>query len=127
MPAPVDTLAEVAAELVVRVRDCGPDDNAAWLLERLPDPGDWFRLAFMCAAAVPDDRSWNQLVAWAREGRTPTPAVDKPERGKATAAAIDKYLHLPPPVIARRTGLEKSTVYRHLKRMRTEAEEEVAA
>lgn len=57
-------LAEIAAQLAARVRDDDPDANARWLASVLPDPGDWFRLAFVLAAAVPDDRTWSQLVRW---------------------------------------------------------------
>ena len=59
-----DRLAEVAAMLAARVRDDGPEDNAVWLTGALPDPADWFRLCFVLAAAVPDDRTWAELTAW---------------------------------------------------------------
>lgn len=69
-----DRLAAVAIELACRVRDEGPADNAAWLADRLPDPADWFRLAFVAAAAIPQDRSWHDLTAWARNlNDTPGP------------------------------------------------------
>jgi hypothetical protein len=61
-----DQLARLAVELVVRLRDDNPDANARWLAAQLPDPGDWFRLAFVLAAAVPTDRSWSHLTAWTR-------------------------------------------------------------
>jgi hypothetical protein len=60
----VDELAGIAVELAGRIRDDDPVANGRWLRAVLPDPGDWFRLAFVLAAAVPDDRSWRQLTAW---------------------------------------------------------------
>ncbi len=61
----VDDLARIAVELITRVRDDTPDANGTWLAEQLPDPGDWFRLAFVLAAAIPEDRSWKTLTRWA--------------------------------------------------------------
>lgn len=61
---PVEDLARIAVELAVRVRDVDPEANGIWLRAVLPEPADWFRLAFVLAAAVPDDRSWKQLTAW---------------------------------------------------------------
>lgn len=74
--ATIDHLTKIARELVTRVRDEGPDDNATWLTRKLPVAGDWFRLAFVLAAAIPDDRTWTELTAWTRpEPLTPeTPA-----------------------------------------------------
>ena len=59
-----DRLAELAAQLVVRIRDDEPQANARWLAAQLPDPADWFRLCFALAAAVPDDQPWHHLTAW---------------------------------------------------------------
>lgn len=59
-----DELAAIAIELAGRVRDVDPEANGRWLAAVLPEPGDWFRLAFVLAAAIPDDRSWRQLTAW---------------------------------------------------------------
>jgi hypothetical protein len=67
----VDRLAEIAAQLVGRVRDDVPEANARWLQMQLPDPADWFRLCFALACAVPDDRSWNSLVHWTQVMSTP--------------------------------------------------------
>lgn len=68
-----DRLAEIASELVVRVRDDHPDANARWLDAVLPTARERYDLLFVLAAAVPDDRSWNALTAWAwlREPQTP--------------------------------------------------------
>jgi hypothetical protein len=65
-PAHIDRLAQVAVELTERVRDDNPEANARWLATALPDPADHFRLLFVLAAAVPDDRPWSHLTAWAR-------------------------------------------------------------
>jgi hypothetical protein len=70
-PATVDDLAEVAVELAVRIRDEDPAINAIWLTHKLPDPRDWFRLAFVLAAGVPVDEKWTDLTAWASQ-----PAAD---------------------------------------------------
>jgi hypothetical protein len=77
----------IACELVVRVRDDEPEDNAEWLARRLPDPSDWFRLAFVLAAAVPDDRSWKALTAWTV---APEPRRLQPH-GTQAAAARHRY------------------------------------
>lgn len=61
-----DRLAEVATELAVRIRDETPEVNGAWLRTALPDPEDWFGLAFVLASAVPDNVPWSELTAWAR-------------------------------------------------------------
>lgn len=61
-------LAEIAAQLVGRVRGDGPEANARWLAAMLPDPADWWALCFVLAAAVPDDRRWSELVGWVTHG-----------------------------------------------------------
>lgn len=61
-----DRLAEIAAQLAVRVRDDTPDEVGAWLREQLPNPSDWWALTFVLAAAVPLDRPFSHLTAWAR-------------------------------------------------------------
>jgi hypothetical protein len=60
----IEDLARIAVQLAVRVRDEDPEANGRWLAGELPDPADWFRLAFVLGAAIPDDRSWKQLTAW---------------------------------------------------------------
>lgn len=74
-----DQLAAIAAELAVRVRDDNRDANGAWLAAQLPDPADWFQLAFVLAAAIPDDRSWTALTAWAWATRPDPDQVDEGE------------------------------------------------
>jgi hypothetical protein len=62
----VDRLASVAAQLVARVRDEDPDAVGLWLAQQLPSPDQWWQLAFVLAAAVPLDRPFSHLTAWAR-------------------------------------------------------------
>ena len=64
MTADLSLLTRVAQELITRVRDDDPEANARWLSCVLPDRTDWFRLSFLLAAAVPDDRTWTELTAW---------------------------------------------------------------
>lgn len=98
-PTP-DQLAAIAVELTVRVRDHGPADNGRWLTHRLPNPGDWFRLAFVLAAAIPDDQPWTDLTAWARpaaavtriHAERPEPlAESKPLKPHGTIAAVTRH------------------------------------
>jgi hypothetical protein len=89
-----DQLAAIAAELAVRVRDETPDANGAWLAAELPDPADWFRLAFILAAAIPDDRSWTALTAWswatARPQQEPEPGLEpEPVAGQVRPTRSD--------------------------------------
>lgn len=64
-----DQLVAIAMQLAARVRDDHPEANGRWLTAVAPDPNDWWRLAFILAAAVPDDRSWSELTGWvARPG-----------------------------------------------------------
>lgn len=67
MPATPDYLASIALELSYRVREDDPEANGAWLAKRLPDPADWFRLAFVAVAAIPQDRPWRELTGWVDE------------------------------------------------------------
>ncbi len=61
-----DQLAAIAAQLVARIRDDSTDANGQWLADNCPDPADWWELCFVLAAAVPDDKPWSELTAWAR-------------------------------------------------------------
>jgi hypothetical protein len=89
----VARLSQTAMDLVIRVRDEDPEENGEWLANLLPDPADWFRLAFVLAAAVPDDRSWADLTRWAKV----TALDDDPQRpgpkpcGTPAAAARHRY------------------------------------
>lgn len=60
----LDELAEIAAQLVARVRDESPDDNGRWLAEVCPEWGDRYQLLFVLAAAVPVNKPWLHLTAW---------------------------------------------------------------
>lgn len=70
----VARLESIAQQLAARIRDDDPEANGRWLAAELPDPGDWFRLCFALAQAVPDDRTWRQLTAWTRAPE-PTPTT----------------------------------------------------
>lgn len=78
-----DRLAEVAAELAVRVRDDDPNANLRWLLATLPDDRARLDLLFVLAAAVPDDRPWAHLTAWTV---APRPAPSPQPCGTPAAA-----------------------------------------
>lgn len=61
-----DRLASVAAQLVARIRDDDPESVGRWLATQLPRPEMWWQLTFVLAAAVPLDRPFSHLTAWAR-------------------------------------------------------------
>jgi hypothetical protein len=83
-----DRLAEIATTLAVLVRDDTPEANAAWLAAQLPDPADWWALCFVLAAAVPDDRPWAALTAWARHRDAPPAAkADEVDEGEVLRPA----------------------------------------
>lgn len=85
-------LASIAAQLAARVRDHDPENNGQWLTRQLPDPADWFRLAFVLAAAVPVDQTWRDLTAWARNlPDTATVLPMRPRRPCGTAAAARRH------------------------------------
>lgn len=77
----VERLEQIAQQLVARMRDDDPEANGHWLAAELPDPQDVFRLCFVLAAAVPDDRSWRQLVAWVRLAPQLPIVPDEPAAG----------------------------------------------
>jgi hypothetical protein len=82
-----DELAEIAAQLVARVRDDPVRDNARWLALMVPSPTDWFRLCFALAAAVPDDQSWHELTLWTDPfGGPDTPAAIQRRRKELNEA-----------------------------------------
>lgn len=94
-----DRLAEIAVELVHRVRDYGPEDNGRWLARKLPGAGDWFALAFVLACAVPDDRTWRSLTQWAlperlrripREGLKPCGTIAAARRHRYHSEDLDE-------------------------------------
>lgn len=59
-----ERLAATAAELITRVRDEDPAAVHRWLMTRVGGLNEWIGLAMILAAAVPDDRSWSQLLGW---------------------------------------------------------------
>jgi hypothetical protein len=61
----VKHLESVAQQLACRVRDDDPVANQRWLHAMLPDPADREALLYVLAAAVPINRSWAALTAWA--------------------------------------------------------------
>lgn len=105
-----DELASIAIQLAMRLRDedADPEANGRWLREMLPDPNDHFRLCFVLAAAIPDDRPWTALTAWAylRHGVTPDPEpVDEGPVLRPAPSARAKPRELKPcgtPAAARR-------------------------
>jgi len=62
----VEQLEQIAQELICRIRDEPVDANERWLVAVAPEPLDWMQLAFVLAAAVPDDRTWAALTRWTR-------------------------------------------------------------
>jgi len=88
----VEELEQVAQELMLRVRDYDPEDNQRWLTFRLPDPADWFRLCFVLACAVPDDRTWRELTAWADGPPVPATAEVQALQPCGTRAAYRRHL-----------------------------------
>lgn len=85
--ATVDRLASIASQLAARVRDDNAEANARWLQAMLPDPEERDALPFVLAAAVPDDRPWLELTAWAREREPPKPGLV----AHGTRAAIARH------------------------------------
>ena len=72
-----DRLAEIAREMITRVRDDEPAAVWRWLRYQMADLGsadpidDWIALSVIQAAATPDDRRWTDLVAWAEPPEDP--------------------------------------------------------
>jgi hypothetical protein len=61
-----DQVAEVAMELVSRVREDDPEANARWLKSVIDGEHDLVALAVVLAAAVPDDKPFSHSIAWTR-------------------------------------------------------------
>lgn len=80
-----DELADIAQELICRVRDDDPEGNGRWLLNTTTE-ADRFALLFVLAAAVPDDRPWTALVGWAA-----TRPADRVLRPHGTRAAVGRH------------------------------------
>lgn len=77
-----DRLAEIAAQLIARVRDDDPEANARWLSSHGLTVEDWRGLAVLLAAACPANESFRSLTAWAR-----LRGVPESERPEAIIAA----------------------------------------
>lgn len=95
-----ERLAEVACQMATRVRDEPPEDNRRWLHAALPDPADREALLYVLAAAVPDDRPWTHLTAWAAQ-RMPSTAGPRlveadPETGPGTRPRKESTRQLRP-------------------------------
>ncbi len=86
-----DRLAEIAVELVTRVRDEAPTDVHRWLRHEM-DGEDWMGLAVVLAAAVPDDRSWHTLTRWAQLREYGTGRPDTPEKIALRRTALNQAL-----------------------------------
>lgn len=129
-----DELAEVAAQLVARVREDDPATNARWLDAVCPAPADRYALLFVLAAAVPTDKPWTELTKWARGlqavrvGPDPLPldvdevalrralhgeVVQVPTAHKRAMVAILTRHGLSARVIAERLELTERQVQRH--------------
>lgn len=104
-----DSLESIAAQLAVRVRDDNPEANARWLTALLPDPNDWFRLAFVLAVAVPDDRTWSQLTRWWTHGEREVPLAAREREVLALIGAGKEDA-----VIADELGISRETVRSHV-------------
>lgn len=91
-----DRIAAVALELVQRVRDDDPEDYGRWLNNSVALE-DWPALAVVLACAVPVDKPWSHLTAWARMPRTP--------RNSALVDALteERFAHVMPPDLPRRS------------------------
>lgn len=85
-----DYLAEVAQELITRIRDDDPEANGRWLAAMLPNPIDWWQLIFVQAAANPDDKTFRSLTAWV-EKRGEVEARRLMPHGTAAAASRHRY------------------------------------
>lgn len=59
-----DELSSIAQQLVGKLRDEDPEAVNRWLSSVMPCSTDWYRLCFVLAAAVPDDKRWSELMGW---------------------------------------------------------------
>lgn len=95
-----DRIAAVALELVSRVREDDPDDYGRWLSNTIA-PEDMPALAVVLAIAVPLDKPWGHLTAWARMPRAP-------RRDASTSYAVEalteeRFRSVMPPDLPRRS------------------------
>lgn len=87
-----DRLAEIAAQLVGRVRDDDPDAVDRWL-RSVVNEWDWPAFAVVLACAVPVDVPWLQLTAWARIRAAGTGGPDTPEAIARRRRDLDEALN----------------------------------
>lgn len=81
----VNRLEQIAQQLIARVRDDEPEANARWLAAHTTAE-ERGALLFILAAAVPDDRTWSQLIGWTRPPSVDTPVdMEKRRRMKRVA------------------------------------------
>lgn len=89
-----DRLAEVAIELMCRVRDDDPRANARWL-QAVIGPEELPALAIVLAAAIPVDRPWLELTSWSREHGTGAAAARHEQRGERLCPACRAWVNEP--------------------------------
>jgi hypothetical protein len=89
-----DRIAAVAVELVQRVRDDDPEDYGRWLRLTVA-PEDMPALAVVLACAVPLDKPWGHLTAWARMPRSPR------NDEAVQALTAERFAHVMPPDLPR--------------------------
>lgn len=99
--ADLPKLESVAQQLAARLRDDDPRLTWAWLARELPEPADWYRLAHVLACAVPVDKTWGELTAWARESDCQIGVSLSPSPGSGPVST--GYPHRRPQVIHRAT------------------------
>lgn len=86
-----DRLAEVAAQLVGRVRDDEPEANHRWLRSQV-QPDQYEALIVILAAAVPIDRTWSQLTSWTWLKDFSDGRPDTPEKQALRRAALNQEI-----------------------------------
>lgn len=91
-----DRIASIALELVSRVREDAPDDYGRWLANTIA-PEDMQALAVVLAIAVPLDKPWGHLTAWARMPRSPR------NDDAVQALTAERFAHVMPPDLPRRS------------------------
>lgn len=118
-----DRLAEVATELVVRVRDDDPEANLRWLGAALDDR-QRLDLLFVLAAAVPDDQPWHHLTAWVS---APRRVPDVQPHGTPAAAKRHRAAGEEPCAGCREAEREDWRIRKQNQRARQQTTEKTAA
>jgi len=88
--ADLGKLESVAQQLIGRIHEDDPKLVWAWLARELPEPADWYRLVHVLACAVPTDRTWGELTAWARGTVGFTHPQDSDLRPQGTSTDIHR-------------------------------------